>query len=146
MAIDSTIPIRQETIKLAAADAGLTAEVPAASIYGQTVPADRTFPFIRSGAPDVLPLTAACVDGSANTFTMHGFAKDRIVDGETVETAEDHAGRIGSLLASSLHGKLITLPRGSARIKWTGSQLLMDPDEPGCFHTIQNFSVRALTA
>jgi hypothetical protein len=146
MAIDSTIAIRRGTLTIAKADAGLTAIIPAARIYPQTTPGKPKFPFVRSGAPSSVPLRASCVDGGEWTFAMHGFAKDRLVASQVVETAEDYAGRIGSALAAALDGKVITLPNGRARILWTGSQLLTDPEEPGCFHTVQNFKVRALTA
>ncbi len=146
MAIDSTIPIRRGILIIAKADAALIAIVPKKDIYPQTVAADHGWPFIRSGSPSVLPVRAACVDGGEWTVAMHGFAKDRkSVSGAVLETAEDYAGRIGSALASALDRKTITLANGRASIRWTGGQLLMDPDEPGAFHTVQNFIVRAIT-
>lgn len=146
MAIDSTIAIRRGVLALMKADAPLTAIVPAARVYPQTTPADAVFPFIRMGAPLALPLRASCLDGSDSTFAVHGFTKDRMSGTKRVETAEDYAGRLGSAIADSLDGRVITLTNGTARIQWTGSQLLMDPAEPGCFHTLQNFRVRAYTA
>lgn len=146
MAIDSTIQIRRGMLMLAKADATLTAIVPAASIYPQTVPVARTFPFIRSGAPLSVPLRASCLDGGEWTVAMHVFAKDRMQVAKRVETAEDYAGRASAALARALDTRKIELPTGLARIVWTGSQLLMDPDEPACFHGVVNFRVRALTA
>jgi hypothetical protein len=130
MAIDSTIAIRRGILILAKGNAALTAIVPAGEIYPQTVKAAHGWPFIRSGAPSAIPVRAACVDGGEWTVAMHGFAKDRMNGDQVVETAEDYAGRIGSALAAALDGKVITLPNGRARILWTGSQLLMDPEEP----------------
>lgn len=146
MAIDSTIAIRRGMLALAKSDATLTAIVPVARIYPQTTPAKPTFPFIRSGGPSVVPVRASCVDGGEWTVAMHVFAKDRISGGKRVETAEDYAGRAGSALASALDGKAITLPGGRASILWTGAQLLQDPEEAACFHSVQNFRVRAITA
>jgi hypothetical protein len=146
MATDASIPIRRATLALMKADAGLTAIVDAARIYPQTTPAKPTFPFVRSGAPNVVPIRAACVDGCEATFAVHGFAKDRMSSNRRVETAEDYAGRIGSAIASALDRQSVDIPGGKARILWTGSQLLMDPDEAGCFHTVQQFKVRALTS
>jgi hypothetical protein len=145
MAIDSTIAIRRGMLIVAKNAPALTAIVPKKDIFPQTVPAEHGWPFIRSGAPSAIPVRAACVDGGEWTVAMHGFAKDRKVGAAVVETAEDYAGRIGSALAVALDGKAVTLPNGNARIRWTGSQLLMDPDEPGAFHTVQNFVVRAIT-
>lgn len=145
MAIDSTIAIRRAVLTLLHADAGVTAIVAARS-YPQTTPAKPTFPFIRMGAPLALPTRGACFDGTDSTFAVHGFTKDRMSAGSRVETAEDYAGRLGTAIASALDQRVVTLSNGNARIQWTGGQLLMDPVEPGCFHTLQNFRVRALTA
>jgi hypothetical protein len=146
MARLNTIPIRRAVLTIAKADTDLVAIVEAKDIYPQTVGVRHGWPFIRSGAPASVPLRAACVDGVVADFAMHGFAKDRMDGTKRVETAEDYAGRLGAALAAALDGQRFTIPGGSARILWTGDQLLMDPDEPGCFHTVQNFQVRALTS
>jgi hypothetical protein len=146
MAIDSSIPIRRGILTLMKADAALVAIVPAARIYPQTTPPKPTFPFVRAGAPNLIPIRAACVDGSEATFAVHGFAKDRMSGGSKVETAEDYAGRLGAAIAAALDARHMDIPGGNARILWLGSQLLMDPEEQGCFHTVQSFRVRALTA
>jgi hypothetical protein len=146
MAIDSTIAIRRGILIIAKANTTLVAIVPKKDIYPQTVAADHGWPFIRSGSPSVVPVRAACVDGGEWIVAMHGFAKDRkSAAGAVLETAEDFAGRIGAALAAALDGQVITLTNGRARITWTGGQLLMDPEEPGAFHTVQNFVVRAIT-
>jgi len=145
MAIDSTIPIRRGMLQLAKANTALIAIVPAARIYPQATPAKPTFPFIRSGAPSSVPVRASCVDGGEWTVAMHGFTKPRMTGNKIAETAEDYAGRLGAALASALDGRIITLSNGTGRITWLGSQLLQDPDEAECFHTIQNFRVRAIT-
>lgn len=145
MAIDSTIAIKRGMVALAKGNSPLIALVPTKDIYGQTVKAEHGWPFIRSGSPSAVPVRATCVDGGEWTVAMHVFAKDRMSGAKAVETAEDYAGRIGALLAAALDGQALTLPSGRARVLWTGSQLLMDPDEPGCFHSIQNFRVRAIT-
>jgi len=145
MAIDSTIAIRRGMLAIAKADAALVAIVPAARIYPQTTPALPAFPFIRAGALSVIPVRGACLDGGNWIFAMHAFAKDRQVSGQIVETAEDYAGRIGAALAAALDRHVIELSAGRATIRWDGSQLLMDPDEGGCFHAVVNFRVRAIT-
>lgn len=147
MAIDVSVPLRRAVILLLAADGDVAAEVPEDRIYGQTVEAKPVFPFIRTGAPAPLPLRASCVDGSVTSLAVHAFAKDRMASGAVVETAEDWAGRIGALIAAALDGKKIALPNGEVRLRWTGSQpMLQDPDEPGCFHAVVNIAARALTA
>jgi hypothetical protein len=146
MAIDSTIAIRRGVLMLLKADAALTAIVPEARIYPQTTPAKPTFPFVRSGAPSAVPVRATCLDGMEATFAIHGFAKDRMVSGRVVETAEDYAGRIGAAIAAALDGRQFAISGGAARITWLGPLLMMDSEEAACFHTVQNFRVRALTA
>jgi hypothetical protein len=146
MAIDSTIAIRRGMLILAKSNAALIAIVPAKDIYPQKVSDDHGWPFIRSGAPSVIPVRASCVDGGEWTVAMHGFAKERMFGTQAIETAEDYAGRIGAALATALDGRAITLDNGRATIRWTGGQLLMDPDEADAFHTVQNFVVRAITA
>jgi hypothetical protein len=146
MAIDSTTAIRRGMVALQKDNADLITMVATRDIYGQTVKADHGWPFVRSGAPNSVPIRASCVDGGEWTIAMHAFAKDRLTGKKAVETAEDYAARVGAAVAAALDTQVIILPRGRAVIRWTGSQLLMDPEEPGCFHSIQNFVVRALTA
>jgi hypothetical protein len=146
MAQDNTIPIRRGVLALAKGNADLIALVPAKEIYPQTVKAGHGWPFIRSGSPSVVPVRAACVDGGEWIVAMHAFAKDRMEGKKAVETAEDYAGRIGAALAAALDRQIITLTTGRARIRWTGAQLLEDPEEAGAFHSVQNFTVRAITS
>lgn len=124
-------------------DSALTAIVSAASIYPQATPALPAFPFIRAGAPTLIPRRASCLDGAEITQAFHGFSKGRYTGDRILETAEDHASRIGSAMASALDGKHVDLGSGrSVRIRWTGSQLLQDPEEASAFHTVQNFLMR----
>ena len=146
MAIDSTLEVRRAIITLAAANVALTELVPAANIHPQTTPANPTWPFIRCGAPSVLPRRASCVDGALIDMAMHGFAKPREDGGQVVETAEDHAGRIGAAIARAIDGKRVPLDNGYLAFTWRGSQLLQDPEEADAFHTVQQFRVRAVTA
>jgi hypothetical protein len=145
MAIDSTTAIRRGMVALQKDNSDLVALVARKDIYGQTVKADHGWPFVRSGAPNSTPIRASCVDGGVWTVAMHAFAKDRMTGTKAVETAEDYAGRVGAAVAAALDKQVIIMPRGRATIRWTGSQLLMDPEEPGCFHAVVNFVVRAIT-
>jgi Protein of unknown function (DUF3168) len=145
VANDLTLPIRRATLAALKADAALTALVPPASIYPQTVSAMPAWPFVRMGAPSGLPIRATCVDGNQGNFAVHGFAKPRDIDGTIVETAEDHAARLGAAIASALDRKVLVLDGGQrARLTWTGSQLLLDGAEADAFHTVQSFGVRVL--
>jgi hypothetical protein len=123
----------------------VTALVPATSIHPQAPIGAPTWPFIKYGAPSGLPVRASCVDGNEITVALHGFAKPHKVGEQVVESAEDHAARIGSAIAAALDGKRLSIAGGHAKVTWTGSQLLQDGDEADAFHTVQNFRVRVLT-
>lgn len=145
MANDLTLPVRRASLAELKADARLLTVVAKASIYPQTVPPTPAWPFVKMGAPTGLPIRAGCVDGNTGIFAVHGFAKPRTDTGAVVETAEDHAARIGAFIASALDRKQLDLDGGQrARIRWTGSQLMQDGDEADAFHTVQNFAYRAL--
>lgn len=147
MATDSTLPVRRAILTALKADAPLVAIVPKAQIYPQAPPATPVWPFVKYGAPSGIPIKASCVDGQEIIFALHGFAKPRLNgSGQVVETAEDHAARIGAATAKALDGKALVLDSGhKARVRWTGSQLLQDGAESDAFHTIQNFRVRVIS-
>ena len=146
MAIDSSLAVRKGILTLLKGNATLTAMVPAERIYSQETEAAPKWPFIRLGVPSMVPIRAACVDGASLILAVHAFAQTRIGGGVELETAEDYAHRIGATIASALDGQRLTLTNGMAAIRWTGSQLLQDPEEASAFHAVVNFSVRALTA
>lgn len=146
MANDATLPVRRAMLTALKADAPMIALVPAADIHPQAPTAIPTWPFVKMGAPAGIPLKAACVDGNEITTSVHGFSKGRWSGNQLLEDAEDHAARIGSAIADALGGKLLNLDGGGkAKVIWTGSQLLIDQDEAGAFHSIQNFRVRVVT-
>jgi hypothetical protein len=131
MAIDSTIAIRRGTLILAKGNAALIAIVPA----GEHLPADRQGrPRLALHPQSARRPLSRCAPHASTAANGRSRCTDSPRIGcsatQIVETAEDYAGRIGSALAAALDGKVITLTNGRARIRWTGSQLLMDPDEP----------------
>lgn len=145
MAIDSTLAVRKAGLTRLKNDAAVTAIVPKARWYPQVTPANPEWPFGKSGAPSATPRRAACLDGAEITLAFHGFAKDRVSASRVVETAEDHAARLGAAMAKSLDGHYADIPGGRARFQWTSSQLLMDGAEAGAFHVVVNFRVRCTT-
>ena len=120
------------------ADAALTALVPAASIYGQTVPGGPTWPFIKLGVPQTLPITATCLNGAVINIPVDAFARQRQQGGVTVETAEDHASRIGAAIERALHlrGEMVTVDGQPVRLSYTMSDMRLFPDgeEADAFH------------
>ncbi|MET3710411.1 hypothetical protein ABIC65_001091 [Sphingomonas trueperi] len=144
MAIDSTLPARRAIMAAMKSDAALTAIVPAAQQYPMTA-TNPVWPFTLYGSPTPVPIRATCLDGSEITVAIHGFAKPRYVGGAMVETAEDHAGRIGAAIARALDGQNLEIPQGRAKVRWTGSQLLVDGAEADAFHCVVNLRVRCVT-
>lgn len=147
MARDNSLPLRRAVLAWLKLDPGVTALVPAASIHPQAPRFVPTWPFIRFGVALGAPRRASCVDGSLVNFSAHAFAKDRVVGGETVETAEDHAHRIGAAMAK-LGGRSLDLDTdhpARAAIRWTGSRVIQDGDDPAGFHAIVDFEARILS-
>lgn len=145
MANDYSLPVRRAILTALKGNDALTAIVPAANIHPQSPAGTPSWPFVKYGAPSPLPISAACVDGSEITVALHSFAKPRTSAGAVVETAEDHAARIGAFVAAALDRIRLTLDGGThAKVRWTGSQLLQDPDEADAFHHVANFRVRCL--
>lgn len=145
--MDALLPIRRAMLATAKANAALNVLVPAARIFSQVASQPNpTWPFVIYGSPTGFPIRAACVDGLEVTVAMHSFAKAREVAGSVVETAEDHALRIGAAVVAALDGRRPALPGGGyLRILFTRSQLLIDGAEADAFHHVANFRVRAIT-
>lgn len=147
MANDSTLAVRSGLIKLMKANTALVALVPKASIFSQWTAAAPAYPFIRCGSPIGVPIRASCLDGLDITLAVHGFASGvKNGSGTITLPAEDHAGQIGAAIAVALDGKSFAIGSGLGKVRWTGSQLMIDPEETQVFHTIQNFRVRCMTA
>lgn len=146
--MDALLPVRRAILATVKQDAALVALVPAERIYTQAASSPApTWPFVLYGAPTGIPIRQSCVDGMEVTVAIHSFAKAREQAGSVVETAEDHAQRIGAAVVKALDGKRPPLPGGGyARILFTGSQLLIDGGEEDAFHHIANFRVRAITS
>lgn len=120
------------------ASGGLTGLVPATSIFGQTVPAERAWPFIKLGVPQTLPITATCLNGGDVTVPVDAFAKARFAGAQMVETAEDYASRIGAQVEAALHlkGESVTADGAPARVTYRLTDLRLFPDggDPDAFH------------
>jgi hypothetical protein len=128
------------------ADTALTALVPAASIYPQAVPGEPQWPFLKLGPTGTLRLRAACVDGGRITVDIHAFARARESGGQVVETAEDHASRIGAAIEAALSDRHLTLEGGAdAHVALDDIRLLQDA-EPDAFHWFAQLTARVLAA
>lgn len=146
MATEVIRPARRAGLAALKDAPAVTALVDAAAIHPQAPPGTPDFPFIKWGAPTSIPIRVpACVDGAEVTVAVHGFSKGRWTGEALVESAEDHAARIGAAIAGALDGLVLDVEGGGrAKFKWTGEQLLVDQDEADAFHSVQNFTIRVL--
>jgi len=143
MARDSSLQLRRAVLAALKGDSGVTALVPAASIHPQAPRTVPSWPFVRYGTATGVPRLASCVDGAEYEFRLHAFAKDRGEAGAIVETAEDHAHRIGAALSRSIGGKRLSLDGGShAALRVERFQVIQDGPEAGAFHAVVDLSAR----
>lgn len=138
--------VRRAVLTRLKADTALTALVPTGSIYPQAVPSEPTWPFVKLGPLGTLRLRAACVRGGTVTVDVHAFARSRASGGQVVETAEDHASRIGAEIERLLDGVNIGLEGGAkAKLDLSDIRLLQD-GEPDAFHWFAQLNARVLAA
>jgi len=138
--------VRRAVLARLKASAPLTALVPAGSIYPQAVPSEPAWPFIKLGPTGTLRLRATGVNGGLVSVDVHAFARARVSGGQVVETAEDHASRIGAVIEAALADNRITLEGGATANIELGDIRLMQDAEPDAFHWFAQLNARVLAA
>lgn len=133
--------VRRALLAKLKADAPITALVAAGSIN----PAgDPVWPFIILRSPVAQQLRAACLRGQQGSFDIHAFARARETAGQTVETGEDHCGRIGEAIEACLADNRLALEGGGVvRITLSDMRLMTD-EAPGDWHYMAQVNWRAL--
>lgn len=130
--------VRRDVLAKLKTSPGVTAAdlVPAASIYGQDPGREPAWPFIKCGPPQTLPMRASCVDGASVNFGLHAFSRGRRNgSGQLIETAEDHAGRIGAAIEAAIDRARSDLAGvGHVSYRLADMVLMVDGAEPGAFH------------
>lgn len=135
--------VRRAILPVLKADTALTAIVPVASINPTGAP---VWPFIVMRSPVTQRLKAACVNGGQGTWDIHAFAGARMSGGAVVETAEDHAGRIGGAIEVALSDRWLGLPDGAkVRVRLSDIRLLQDGDDQH-YHWFAQINWRALAS
>lgn len=142
---DLTTELRRACLIKLKADAELIAIVPKTSIYSG-VATSPTWPFVKWGVPSSLPLEATCMTGEDIRVAIHGFARTRKNGTATVETGEDHAGRLAGAIKRTLNKNRLALPSGYATLRWIGGQRLIDGDEADDWHVICEFRARVIAS
>lgn len=138
---------RRAILPILKADAGVTALVPATSIYGQTTLSEPGWPFIKLGAAFVaerirLPQQ---VQGAMVAFSVHAFARHRESGGQLAEFAEDHAGRIGAAIEAALADNNVAVTGGTMHVELSDANLQQD-EEPDAFHYFAQVNCRMMVA
>ena len=135
MATDLSRPLKAAIVDHLAADAGVTALVPAARVYAMTPPATPQWPFIRYGSPISTAWEATCWSGSSTRVTLHAFA----------ETTSTYAGEDRALdIAAAIVEAMATFQPASMGIvecEWIGTQCVRDSDEAAQWHAFAEFLI-----
>lgn len=126
------VPVRAAAVIAMRGTAALTALVPAGNIYGERVPDNRAWPFIRVQPPFSTPFRATCYDGEQVNFTVSVFAKGPSMDAAAAAAAQVKAALDGSLVVDGV----------TTECEWTGGNIVPDPAEPDAWHAFSTFTVR----
>lgn len=130
--IDPSLEVRGKIIAALKADATLIAIVPAARIYPPKVPAEVTFPYIRLGVLDDVPLRLDGGSGGEVSGVVHCFTKLATSVPDPEKQARQLNGHIARVL-DALDSVAIS-PLAMA-ITVTQTQVIED-DEPDAWHGI----------
>lgn len=132
--MELALSVREGVVSALVADAGVTAVVPGGSIFGQRVPVERTFPFIRLSPFNGVPERAACWNGERIAFTVHSFVKG---------LDESGAANANAAVKTALDGQQIVIVEGPPEerldLVWTGGLVLPDPEEKDAWHGTADF-------
>jgi len=143
--------VRRDMVSRLKGNAGITALVPAVDIHGQTILSEPNWPFIKTGRPSLTPRRAACLDAGTVLVAVHAFARPRYDGGGAmIETAEDHADRIGKAIEAVLDraGGEISDGAATGRVRYmlADRQLMPDGAEEDAFHWFANAVARVTAA
>jgi hypothetical protein len=131
---------RRDVLAALKADAGVLGLVDADDIHPQQPATAPSWPFIKTTAPQGLPLRAACVRGATVNFGVSAFTR-----GLEDVTAESHAALIGDAIEKCLDGRRAEL-MGVGRVAYSIGDVLLRVDgaEAGAFHYSASISARVL--
>ena len=130
------------------ADTSITDLVAATSIYSQTTPTTKVWPFIKMGAFSSVPLRVrGCVDGAEIRATVHAFAKSTFngAGGKTAD-AEDNIDALAKAIEASLDYQRKAITGGNITFSWLNTIPLIDNGEDDAFHAVIDFRGRILAA
>jgi hypothetical protein len=130
---DKTLAIREAMVVKMKASLELTGLIPIASIYGERVPDNRTYPFIRTGDASKVAFPLGCgEDGTAYSMTVHGFI---------LGSDSENGTLVGSAIRDVFDSGALFHADGKLAIVWRSGGLNRDPDEPDVWHAYEDFTV-----
>lgn len=122
-------------------DTALLAIVPKAQIEPTAEAPD--WPFIRLDGTQAIPQGRGCTARSEVTFMLHSFAKPRYDADVMVETAHDHAGRIGSAVVEAINNRAFIVDGRRYHFTVRSSRLMRDGADPTAYHSVVSILARA---
>lgn len=131
--VDHTLLIRQAVITRLLATSGVTNIIDQRA-YGQRVPDNPTWPFVRYGPPNASPFEATKWGGTEADITLHAFA---------IGTDEGACATLAAAIVAALAGDELPLASGVGLVSldWIGTQIIPDGEESTGYHAIIRFSV-----
>jgi hypothetical protein len=132
VAVDLTFQVREAVVAFLRGQGALTAMLPAGRIFGQVQPPNTPYPFIRFGTPSITPLEYSCQDGVTVTADLHVFSENEL-----------EAAAIAAEVVAVLNRKRLSIDGGEMDARWTGSQMLRDPEEADLWHVPVTFEYEA---
>jgi len=146
VAKNSDLYVKRATIATLKQAAGVVELVPAGRVYPLQRPDDPVWPFIGYGVPIAEPFAASCLNGSATTVAIHGYAQTE-GDGAETKSGEDTALLINAAIEAALDGATIELDDygcpypATAHYTCVGSQVIQDGSEADKFHGFVSFRI-----
>lgn len=115
-------------------------------VYGQDVPADRDWPFVRVDISDAVPDEASGWSGEDTVFTVNGFTRPT----PDIPDAEAEARKLAKVLKKALAGGVtLELEPGETdpvpvvlELFVRSTSVRLDRDEPGAYHARVEFSAK----
>lgn len=134
MARDASLYVRRAVVSALKAEAAV-ADIVAARVYGLSPPANPDWPFVKMQPPTTTPMRATGLDGSRIAFRVSGFVKG---------PDEAEAAVLADAIAGCLDGMSVPMsdapwPARLTDIRWTGTQVIQDPEEASGWHAIVSF-------
>lgn len=143
----ASLLVEKDALEKLKADPGVVGLVPSAQIYPIDPQSEPIWPFIIPSEPQGLPLDAACVRGATINFGLSAFTRGRKDGGALVETARDHAARIGDAIEKALNRSKSILPGvGTVTYTLADIRIFRDGAEPGARHYSATVRARVLGA